>query len=87
MNDTKLRAECLKAAARLASSPTDLLRVALAFEAYALCGYSTGIEMLKPNFGIPQDQPATAAAPTQQSQSDTAEGIWLDPLPNAIRFH
>lgn len=87
MNDTKLRAECLKAAARLATSPHDLLRVALAFEAYALCGYSTGIEMLKPNFGIPQDQPAPVAAPTQQGQGSDAEGTWLDPLPNAIRFH
>ena len=87
MDDTKLRAECLKAAARLATSPSDLLRVALAFEAYALCGYSTGIEMLKPNFGIPQDPPAPVAVPTQQGQGGDAEGIWLDPLPNAIRFH
>jgi hypothetical protein len=87
MNDTKLRAECLKAAARLATSPHDLLRVALAFEAYAFCGYSTGIEMLKPNFGIPQDQPAPAAVPAQQSQGDASGGTWLDPLPNAIRYH
>ena len=87
MNDTKLRAECLKAAARLATSPHDLLRLAVAFEAYTQYGYNTGIDMLKPNFGIPQDQPAPVAAPTQQSQVDASEGIWLDPLPNAVRYH
>ena len=87
MDDTKLRAECLKAAARLASTPHDLLRIAISFEAYAQYGYNTGIEMLKPNFGIPQDQPAPATAPTEPSEGNASEGLWLDPLPNAIRYH
>lgn len=46
MQDTKLRAECLKAAAKFATSASEVLRLSWVFECYAVLGYNSGYAAL-----------------------------------------
>jgi hypothetical protein len=74
MDDIALRIACLKAASRLAGSPAEVLRIALAFECYAIGGYNLGASMLQTG-SMPLSEPAPAT-----SVSSAAPASEPDPI-------
>ena len=73
MQDTKLRAECLKAAAKFATSASEVLRLSWAFECYAVLGYNNGYAALYSEAPVPSTAKADEPAKEEPEPPDSID--------------
>ena len=70
MEDVRLRLKCLQLAMGMTYDPASALRLSLAFEGYAICGFNVGMGML----ANPPTEPIPAAplSAAQRAELDRA---------------